>query len=134
MSLEKALKTSMESIPECLAAGYIDMETGMLLGVKTTKAHSRSVLETLAAATADLFQGQSIAELEAILKAERGSEDDSPHYFYEIIVFSKNLLHVFMRTKKYPEHVVCYICRKSANPGMVLAKSKMGLESVSAAV
>ncbi len=133
MSLENALQTSIETIPECLAAGYIDMESGMLLGVQTTETQPDDVLEALATATADLFQGQSISEIEAKFKAESGHEGDG-HYFQEIIVFSENLLHVFMRTKMYPEHVICYICRKSANPGMVLAKSKMNLERVSAAV
>ncbi len=110
------------------------METGMLLGVNTVDSHPQEVLDTLAAATADLFQGASVTHIENIFKKARGQEKDTQHYFQEMFIFSENLLHVFMRSKKYPGHVVCYVCRKNANPGMVLTKARMGMESVAEAV
>lgn len=134
MSLDDALQTTMSTIPECLASGYVDMDTGMLLGVQTADSHQQEVLDTLAAATADLFQGASVGQIEKILKSSRGSDKDEAHYFQEMLIFSESHLHVFMRTKRYPSHVVYYVCRRSANPGMVLTKARMGLEAVSAAV
>jgi len=134
MSLDKALQTAMSGVPECLASGYVDMETGMVLGVHTVDSHPQEVLDTLAAATADLFQGSSVVGIENLFKKARGTEKDENHYFQEIFVFSDNLLHVFMRTKKFPGHVCCFVCRKSANPGMVLTKARMSMEAVTAAV
>ncbi len=134
MSLDNALQAIMATVPECLAAGYVDMDTGMLLGVQTVDSHPQEVLDTLAAATADLFQGASVVQIEKLFKKIRGSEGDDQHYFQEVLVFSDSLLHVFMRTKKYPGHVVCFVCRRNANPGMVLTKARMGLDSIAAAV
>lgn len=134
MSLDKALQTTMATIPECLASGYVDMETGMLLGVHTADSHPQEVLDTLAAATADLFQGSSVTHIEALFKKSRGTEKDEQHYFKEMFIFSENLLHVFMRSKQFEDHVVCYVCRKNANPGMVLTKARMAMEVVSKAV
>ena len=134
MSLDKALQSAMSNVPECVASGYVDMETGMLLGVNTLDSHPQEVLDQLAAATADLFQGSSVSAIEKIFKKVRGTEGDKNHYFQEVFVFSENLLHVFMRTKKYPNHVVTFVCRKSANPGMVLTKARMSVEALSAAV
>lgn len=134
MSLEKALQESMSRIPECLASGYVDLGTGMLLGVYTAESHPQEILDTLAAATADLFQGASVVQIEDMFKKIRGTEDDEKHYFNEIIVFSENLLHAFMRTKEYPDHVVCFVCRKNANPGMVLTKSRMAVSEVAKAL
>lgn len=133
MSLDNALQTSMETIPECLAAGYIDMTSGMLLGVQSSPEQPQDVLEALAAATADLFQGRSISEIEAQFSASRtdGMQDV---YFQEIIVFSADFLHLFLRTDSYPDHVICYVCDQAANPGLVLAKAKMTLGQVAAAV
>ena len=133
MSLEKALQAAMSTVPECLASGYVDMETGMLLGIQTIDSHPQEVLDTLAAATADLFQGSAVVYIENIFKQARGTKSDS-HYFNEFIIFSDNLIHVFMRTKKYENHVCCFVTRKSANPGMVLTKARMSLEAVSAAL
>lgn len=134
MSLDKALQSAMSNVPECVASGYVDMETGMLLGVNTLDSHPQDVLDQLAAATADLFQGSSVVSIEKIFKKVRGTEGDTQHYFQEIFVFSENLLHVFMRTKKYPNHVVTFVCRKSANPGMVLTKARMSVDGLAAAV
>jgi len=134
IALENTISKVIRDIPECLAGGYIDLTTGMLLGIRTVDSHPRDVLDLLAAATADLFQGSNVTAIEKLFKKSRGLKDDGHHYFQEIVVFSDNLLHVFLRGKKYPEHVVGFVCRKSANIGMVLAKSRMSLSTLEAAV
>lgn len=134
MSLEKALNASISEIPECLAAGYVDMSTGMLLAVKTVDSHPSEVLDLVAAATADLFQGTNVTAIERMFKKARGLADDGHHYFQEILVNSDNLIHLFMRGKKYPDHAIVYVCRKSANPGMVMAKSRIAQSNIEAAL
>ncbi len=134
MSLDQALSDAMKTIPECVAAGYVDMSSGMLLGVKTLDSHPQEVLDMVAAATADMFQGPTVVQVEESFKKSRGNDDSEHHYFQEFIVFSDNLIHVFLRTKAYPDHVICFITRKSANIGMVLAKSRMAVDGVTDAV
>jgi len=88
----------------------------------------------VSAATADLFQGSNVVAIEDHFKAARGQKKDDTHFFQEIIVFSENLIHVFVRTKAYPEHVIVFISRKNANIGMVLTKARMAIEPITAAV
>jgi len=134
MSLDQALNESMKQIPECVAAGYVDLSTGMLLGVKTVDSHPAEVLEIVAAATADMFQGSNVVLIENMFKKARGVTNDARHYFQELVVLSDNLLHLFMRCKGNEEHVVVFVTRKSANMGMVLSKAKSILASLEAAV
>ncbi len=134
MSLDHELSEAMTSVPECVAGAYIDLSTGLLLSLKTLDSHPQEVLDMVAAATADMFQGPTVAQIEEAFKRSRGNKDAEQHYFQEILVFSDNLIHVFMRTKKYPDHVVSLVCRKSANIGMVLAKSRMTVDKLSAMV
>ena len=124
----------MTQIPECVAAGYVDMGTGMLLAVNTVDSHPQEVLDMVSAATADLFQGTNVVAIENMFKRSRGIKNDNSHYFQEIVVFSDNLLHMFMRCKRNVEHVVVFITRKSANVGMVIAKSRMVLPSIEGAL
>ena len=133
MSLEAAIQSAVSNIPECVAGGYVDMSTGMLLGVKTVDSHPQEVLDFVAAATADLFQGKNVVTIENMFKKHRGLEANSHHYFQEIVVFSDNLLHIFQRSKKNPEHAVVWVCKKSANIGMALTKARMALTAVEAA-
>lgn len=134
MSLDKTLQESIASIPECVAAGYVDLSTGMLLSAKTVDSHPAEVLEVVAAATADLFQGSNVSLIESMFKKARGVADDGHHYFQEIIINSDNLVHVFMRSKANEEHVVCFVCRRSANLGMVLTKARSSLPVLEAAL
>jgi hypothetical protein len=109
------------------------MKTGMLLGVKTVDSHPQDVLDLVAAATGDLFQGQNVTAIEQTFKRLRGLKDDGHHYFQEVIVMSDNLLHVFQRCKRNEDMVLAVVCRISANLGMVLTKSRANLAAVEAA-
>lgn len=127
-NLDQAIQTAIGSIPECLAAGYVDVSSGMLLSVKTIDSHPREVLDLVAAATSDIFQGPNVSMIEQLFRKSRGlPADANHHYFQEIIVNSENLLHIFMRGKRYPDYIICFVCRKSANLGMALTKARMQL-------
>ena len=134
MSLDNALSEVVGSVPECVAAGYVDMSTGMLLGVRTVDSHPQEVLDLVAAGTADLFQGSNVTAIEKMFRKSRGVAEDGKHYFREIIVFSETLLHVFLRGKKHTNHAIVIVCRSSANIGMVLTKTRSLQEKVEAAI
>lgn len=125
MNFDAVLVKCQTSIPECVAAGYVDMSTGMLLGVKTVDSHPSEVLDLVAAATADLFQGQNVSTIEQMFRKSRGHAEDGQHYFKEIVVFSENLVHFFLRSKKNTSQAAVFVCRASVNIGMGLTKSRM---------
>ena len=134
MALDTTLAKAQQAVPECVAAGYVDMSTGMLLGVKTVDSHPQEVLDLVAAATADLFQGQSVTSIEKLFRKSRGQGENGAHYFREIIVFSENLLHVFLRSKKKSDQAVVFVCRATANIGMALTKARQSLAEIEASV
>ena len=134
MSLDTKLASLLATVPECVAGGYVDIGSGMLLSVKTVDSHPQEVVALVAAATADLFAGPNITMIEKLFKKSRCVADDGHHYFQEIIVNSDNLIHVFMRGKRYPDYVAVFVCRKSANLGMALTKARMAMPEIEAAV
>ncbi|WP_370144928.1 hypothetical protein [Streptacidiphilus sp. EB129] len=117
------VKTLREEVPDCLAAGIIDMSTGMLLSVETVDSHPPEVLDMLAAATLDMFQGRNVVMIEDIFKERRGVVSDR-HYFQEILINSDNLTHVFLRVDSEDEVVAVVVCRKSVNVGMLFAQAR----------
>ncbi|WP_157573728.1 hypothetical protein [Nocardia jejuensis] len=124
--LVKALRAD---VPECLAAGAIDMSTGMLLAVETVDNHPQEVLDLLAAATLDLFQGRNVVMIEDIWKERRGVQQES-HYFQEILVNSDNLTHLFVRTESRDDVVIVVVCRKAVNVGMLFAQTRRVLKDI----
>lgn len=132
--LDASLQKAVTSIPDCVAAGYVDLTSGMVLSIKTVDSHPTEVFELLAAATADLFQGPNVSSIEKVFRRARGvPENNNHHFFQEIIVNSDNLIHVFLRSKQQ-EQVACFVCRKGANLGMVLTKSRAAMPELEAAL
>ncbi|MEV0250847.1 hypothetical protein AB0H76_29930 [Nocardia sp. NPDC050712] len=117
------VKVLRADVPDCLAAGAIDMSTGMLLAVQTVDNHPAEVLDLLAAATLELFQGRNVVMIEDIWKERRGVQSDQ-HYFQEVLVNSENLAHLFIRTPHRDDIVVVVVCRKSVNVGMLFAQAR----------
>lgn len=134
MSLQAALDKAVSEIPECVAAGYVDLDSGMLLGIKTVDSHPSDVMDLLAAATSDMFQGPNVVMIENLFKKARGLAQDNTHYFQEMIVMSSNLIHIFTRGKQNQGHVATFVCRKSVNLGMALTKARAVMPGVEAAV
>ncbi|WP_406332606.1 hypothetical protein [Streptomyces sp. NBC_00203] len=118
LSLVKALRTDA---PDCVASGAVDMATGMLLAYETVDNHPPEVLDLLAGATLDLFQGRTVAMIEDVFKERRGVSSDQ-HFFQEILVNSDNLTHLFVRMNDHQDVVAVVVCRKSVNVGMLFAQ------------
>ena len=134
MSLDEMLADAVSQVPECIAAGYIDMSTGILLGVSSVDEHSQELFEMVSEATVDLFQGEKVVAIENYFKHARGQKKGGERYFKEIIILSDHLIHVFMRTKKYPDHVICFVSREDSNIGIILTKARSFLGPISETV
>lgn len=134
MSLDANIANMVKSVPECVAAGVVDIQTGMLLGVKTIDSHPQEVIDLVAAATGDLFQGPNVVAVENLFKKIRGVTDNKHHYFQEIVILSDNLIHVFQRGKRNEDVVTIVVCRISASLGMVLSKARAALPAIEGAL
>ncbi|MCP2248520.1 hypothetical protein [Lentzea aerocolonigenes] len=112
-----------QEVPSCVAAGVVDMATGMLLSFETTESHPSEVLDLLAGATLDLFQGRTVTMIEDVFKERRGIAS-AEHYFQEVLVNSSNLTHLFIRSNHNQDVVAVVVCPKSVNIGMLFAAAR----------
>lgn len=120
VALVKALRAEA---PDCLASGVVDMATGMLIAYDTVETHPMEVLDLLAGATLDLFQGRTVLMIEDVFKERRGIVTDQ-HYFQEVLVNSDNVTHLFLRMKAQQDVVAVVVCRRSVNVGMLFAQAR----------
>jgi len=123
-----AVKQFRAQVPECIGAGLVDMSTGMLLAADTLDEHPNEVLDLIAAATFDLFQGRNIVMIEEIFKARYGVLDDR-HYFQEFLAQSESYVHVFLRSVNQ-EIAAVVIARKTANTGMILTQARLVMKQL----
>ena len=126
-----AVKQFRGQVPECIASALVDMSTGMLLAAETLDDHPSEVLDLLAAATFDLFQGRNVVMIEDIFKARRGTPGDR-HYFQEIVVNSDNLVHLFLRSAQNQDVVAVVVCPRAASVGMLFAQARIVMKQLDA--
>lgn len=123
MSVDAIVVNLLKDVPKAMAAGVVDMGTGMLLAVKTVDSHPQAVLDMVAAATKDLFEGDTVVSIENTFRQVRGDSFQG-HYFREIIVSSRNLLHVFARLDSHESIVLCVVARIDTNLGLAVMKTR----------
>jgi hypothetical protein len=78
--INNTLNEFRQNVPDYVGSGFVDMSTGMLLAVDTVDNHPREILDVLAAATADLFQGKNVTKIEALWNQFRGVSEDGNYF------------------------------------------------------
>jgi len=132
MSVDAALQAAISSNTQCVAAGYVDLVAGEIIGMKTLDAYPAELLDFLAVAGADMFQGPNVVGIERAFDKARGIEGRTQHYFQEILVTSDHLVHVFLRSKKNQNHASCFVYRKSINIGLAMIESRAAMRAIEA--
>lgn len=123
MSADSLVRDALANVPKAVAAGVVDMASGMMLAIKTVDSHPQAVLDILAPATRELFEGEMVTAIETIFKKARGV-DSKAHYFQEILVSSTNLWHFFGRIKSSPASVLTVVARGDVNLGLFVVKCR----------
>lgn len=104
------------------------MASGMMLAMKTVESHPQAVIDVLAPATKELFEGDMVLHIEKLFKQARGVESDE-RYFQEILISSEHLWHYFGRLKSDSQIVLTVVSRGDVNMGLFLVKARQIRES-----
>ena len=128
VALDNALTDIIQSDPDCLAAGWVDMATGALLRVMTGNQPEDGV-DLVAAATTDVFKRVDVVGIEQLFKSAHGVSP-SDHYFREIIVKSRDLIHMFARGQHQDDPVLVVVMRVSADLAVVIRSARGALTAV----
>lgn len=123
MSVEETIRTAMTDVPKAVATGLVDMGSGMMLSIKTVDSHPQAVLDILAPATKEMFEGEMVTTIENLFKRARGV-NSTEHYFQEILVSSTHLWHYFGRLKSNQQVVLAVVCRADVNLGLLVMKAR----------
>lgn len=123
MSAESIVKNALSNVPQAVAAGVVDMASGLLLSLRTVESHPQRILDVLAPATRELFEGEMVLNIENLFKQARGVKNDE-RYFKEILISSTHLWHYFARIKSNPRTVLTVVTLADVNMGLLLLKCR----------
>ncbi|MEM9557046.1 MAG: hypothetical protein AAGC60_22500 [Acidobacteriota bacterium] len=123
MSADSMVRDAMRVVPKAVAVGVVDMASGMMLSLNTVDSHPQEVLDLLAPATKEMFEGELVLHIERLFKRARGVDSDE-RYFREILISSTHLWHYFGRLKDNPQTVLAIVARGDVNMGLFLVKAR----------
>lgn len=125
---QEICQSLVADVPDCLAVGVVDLNTGMLMGVHHTVPYfTQTYLDAVAAAAVDMFRGKNVRRVEELLSKQRGEEiTDS---FEEIFISSIKVFH-FMTLIREKSAVVVMVTKKSTNQGMGWASLRASLDDI----
>lgn len=128
MSADAIVREALKEVPKAVAAGIVDMASGMMLSISTVDSHPQQVLDLLAPATKELFEGEIVMQIEKLFKKSRGVVSDE-RYFQEMLISSSHLWHYFGRLKSNNQTILCIVARGDVNMGLFLLKARQLRES-----
>lgn len=123
MKRDDVIDSVRQAVPECLAAGAVDLATGMLLAVRADAGRSGDAIDLLAASADDFLGGPRLAQLARAFS-------DGGATVQEVIVVADAVVFVFQRFRRRPGVALVTVSRASANLGMVLARARQSLTAV----
>jgi predicted regulator of Ras-like GTPase activity (Roadblock/LC7/MglB family) len=120
--VDTTLKSFRQSVPDYVGSAVVDLTTGMLLGLDTVEDQPREIVDVMGAATADLFGGRTIRQIESMWQQHGGSPDDRPA-LQEVLIRSNGAVVLLLRSP-HDDIVTAVACRREVNIGMLLAQAR----------
>lgn len=117
--IDDACREVVARVEGAVAAGVVDLHTGMLLGAFHPAPSTPALNELVAGATMDLFRGGDVARI-----AQRVRPPDEPEGSHqEVHISSQDGFH-FLKTLKGGKAVLILVTHRTTNIGMGWAQLK----------
>jgi hypothetical protein len=134
MTLHTTLEQSLKTVPDGVAAGYVDLTTGALLSISAADQKPQEFLNAMASAVTELFEAPLFKMIDKIWSEQLTADDLSKEGFGEILLFGKDYTTLLKRCEKHQQHAVIYVSRKETPPGILLMEVRKSLPVVEESV
>jgi hypothetical protein len=133
-SLQATLQQSLESVPNGVAAGYVDLTTGTLLGLFAREERPQEFLNAMAVAVTELLEAPLFRVIDKIWSKQLSEENLTQDGFGEILLFGADYTALLKRCEKHEQHAVIYVAGKDTPPGILLMQVRKSLPAVEESV
>ncbi len=129
--LRDAVQHALQEVPECLAAAVVDTQMGILLAHATSVTIADEIIDMMSMALARQLRGRAVVNIERALGATHyGDAENRNHFFEELILFSRNNLHMIQRLDADEDLFFVTVVPNTVPIGMVLIKTHSARDSI----
>ena len=130
--MDDALRDLVQSVSGGVAAGVVDLDSGLLMGIFNNANYPVEMNEMVAAATMDLFRGRHLKDIQKLVRAHRRHPEDGANYFQEIHIVSAHNFH-FAKVMLNDQAAVMLVTNQQANIGMCWHQLRRAVPDLEAA-
>src|SRR5262245_48324013 len=127
MTLRNTLQASLESVPDGIAVGYLDLTTGSLISLASKNEKPQEILNVIASAATELFEAPLFKVLDKIWSDSFAKRDLDDNAFGEILLLGNEYTTLLKRCEKHANHAVIYVTKKNTPPGVLLMQVRSNL-------
>ena len=121
--LDDVMESILGEVDGALGCAVSDMRSGALLGVAHHVPYfTQEYLEAVAAASVQMFRGQTVHHVEDLISARRGRP--SERLIEEVQMTTRHTIHFMMVLPNHPEAVVVLITNRETSLGMGWAATR----------
>lgn len=131
MQFETELEACLKDLPGCVGAGYVDLESGFMLAMRSQDPMPEDQAEVLAVAAVQALNSATVAEMCSAFGGCDANDTEGPPPFRETVILSETAIHVFQRVENYPDEAVCLIFDADCSAKDVLAGARERLKQFS---
>lgn len=131
VNIDEACRAVVAKTDGALAAGVVDLDSGILLGIHNAAAYTPALNELVAAATMDMFRGPNLGRVEQMVRMHKGLPENGEHYFQEVHITSAHNFHL-AKTLRGGSAVLMLVTKRTANLGMAWAQLKAAIPVIEA--
>jgi hypothetical protein len=133
--LKLALQDTVNNVPDCVAAGYVNIDEGRLVELYAADEAVRHLVGVTVLGAAELFEATNYAaaSLRRLAAGDDAFDESQDEPMRELMLRMQSLLHLFMRCQRHPQCAVIVSCAEGVSPGIALSQARLALPAIEAA-
>ncbi len=132
--LDEILRNAMSDIPNCVAMGVIDLNSGTLLAIEAEEERSQEMLNVMTSTVTELFEAPLLQAFSEIYAADAKGNPDAGRDFTELVLLNSFHNYLLLRGRNHPQIAVIVITKKDTPVGLLRMKALSAMPDIENAV
>jgi hypothetical protein len=132
--LDEALRNAILDIPNCIAAGAVDLTSGTLLALQAEEASPQEMLNVMTTTITELFEAPLLQAFSEIYAAPSNEGSPRRTQFTELLLLNSYHNYLLLRGRQRPDLAVIVITKKDTPVGLLMMKAMAAMPEIEKAL
>jgi hypothetical protein len=132
--LDQTFNNAISGIPNCVAAGVVDLSSGALLALQTKEDRPQEMLNVLTKTITELFEAPLMQAFSEIYTPTSDENKNSGKGFKEILLLNEHHNYLLLKGRERTQLAIIIVTTKDTPVGLMMMKSISALPGIEEAI